>query len=92
MTGFVTNCENESTTLPKRKLVLHFDQHNTIQVACTLPGRRITVEEGLNNFLTSAVWGKEIDDKWVWISQEPQIHKPENEPDAQTYFKYLEKK
>ena len=42
----------------KRKLILHFDQHNTIQVACMLPGRSVTVEEGLNNFLTTAVWGK----------------------------------
>ena len=77
----------------KRKLILHFDQHNTIQVACTLPGRRITVEEGLNNFLTSVVWGKEVDDgSWQWISHEPAMYKPANEPDAITYFKYLEKK
>lgn len=79
----------ESTS--KRKLLLHFDQHNTIQVACTLPGRILTVEEGLNNFLTSAVWGKEIDNKWVWVCNEPQIMRPANEPDAITYFKYLEK-
>ena len=76
----------------KRKLVLHFDQHNTIQVACTLPDRQVTVEEGLNNFLTSAVWGKEIDNEWVWISNEPQLFRPIGEPDAITYFKYLEKK
>lgn len=115
----------------KRKLILHFDQHNTIQVACTLPGRRITVEEGLNNFLTSVVWGKEVegsasttsttntnnnnndydvdDDQentrssassnssggvssWKWVSNEPRLTKPPNEPDAITYFKYLEKK
>ena len=78
--------------IKKRKLILHFDQHNTIQVACTLPGRRITVEEGLNNFLTSVVWGKEINGQWQWISKEPQMYKPNGEPDAVTYFKYLEKK
>lgn len=77
----------------KRKLVLHFDQHNTIQVACTLPGRRITVEEGLNNFLTSVTWGKEVgEDRWQWVSNEPRLTKPPDEPDSITYFKYLEKK
>jgi hypothetical protein len=76
---------------PERKLILHFDQHNTIQVACLLPGRSLTVEEGLNNFLTSAVWGKVENNEWIWISNEPQLHKPINEPDAITYFKYLEK-
>lgn len=77
--------------LPKRKLILHFDQHNTIQVASSLPDRHLTVEEGLNNFLTSACWGRETyDNEWEWISNEPQINKPE--PNAMTYFKYLEKK
>lgn len=80
------------STKNKRKLILHFDQHNTIQVACTLPGRSLTVEEGLNNFLTSAVWGKEIDNsEWEWCTNEPQISKPRQEPNAITYFKYLEK-
>ncbi len=74
-----------------RKLLLHFDQHNTIQVACALPDRLLTVEEGLNNFLTSAVWGKEIDEKWVWVCDEPMLLQPENEPDSITYYKYLEK-
>lgn len=74
----------------KRKLILHFDQHNTIQVAYTLPDSPVlTVETGLNNFLTSAVWGKEIDNKWVWACNEPQLTRPVNEPDAITYFKYL---
>lgn len=77
----------------KRKLILHFDQHNTIQVACTLPGRRITVEEGLNNFLTSVAWGKEVEEeRWQWVSHEPRLTKPPGEPEAITYFKYLEKK
>jgi hypothetical protein len=78
--------------IKQRKLILHFDQHNTIQVACTLPGRRITVEEGLNNFLTSVVWGKEINNEWQWVTKEPQMYKPKEEPDAISYFKYLEKK
>ena len=76
----------------KKKLILHFDQHNTIQVACNLPTRKVTVEEGINNFLTSVLWGKEKDNQWVWLSTEPQLYKPKNEPDAITYFKYLEKK
>lgn len=77
----------------KRKLILHFDQHNTIQVASSLPDRKLTVEEGLNNFLTSACWGKEnIENEWEWISNEPQLNKPKHEPNAITYFKYLEKK
>lgn len=77
----------------KRKLILHFDQHNTIQVACTLPGRCVTVEEGLNNFLTSAVWGKETQDgQWVWCCKEPQIAKPTDSDEVITYFKFLEKK
>ena len=75
-----------------KKLLLHFDQHNTIQVACNLPTRKVTVEEGINNFLTSVLWGKEIDNKWEWLSTEPHLYKPKNEPDAITYFKYLEKK
>lgn len=83
--------ENDHLKL-KRKLVLHFDQHNTIQVACTLPGRCVTVEEGLNNFLTSAVWGKEVDNQWVWCCKEPQIAKPKDTDEVITYFKYLEKK
>lgn len=96
--NFLSNSASASNH-KKRKLILHFDQHNTIQVACTLPGRRITVEEGLNNFLTSVVWGKEVvvdgdthDTSWQWVCQEPRITKPVGEPDAITYFKYLEKK
>lgn len=82
-----------SNNSKKRKLILHFDQHNTIQVACTLPGRRITVEEGLNHFLTSVVWGKEsASGDWTWVSNEPQIYRPRDEPDAITYFKWLEKR
>lgn len=84
----VLDVSNNDAT-PKRKLILHFDQHNTIQVACMLPGRTVTVEEGLNNFLTTAVWGKVVDGEWIWISNEPQLLKPEDEPDAITYFKYL---
>ena len=86
---------NKILTLPDsnhRKLILHFDQHNTIQVACTLPGRNITVEEGINHFLTTAVWGKEEGDNWVWLSEKPEKNRPKNEPRAITYFKYLEKK
>lgn len=76
-----------------KKLLLHFDQHNTIQVACNLPTRKISVEEGINNFLSSVLWGKEINEnEWVWLSTEPQLYKPRNEPDAMTFFKYLEKK
>lgn len=91
---FLNHHQNGSLPTPhKRKLVLHFDQHNTIQVACTLPGRRITVEEGLNNFLTSVVWGREVEkDRWEWVSREPRLTKPPDAPDAVTYFKYLEKK
>ena len=85
---FISN----ETTFTKKKLLLHFDQHNTIQVACTLPTRSVTVEEGINNFLTSVLWGKEVDDQWEWLSTEPQMYKPHNEPNAITYFKYLEKK
>jgi hypothetical protein len=85
------NQDQESDS--KRKLILHFDQHNTIQVACTLPGCSVTVEQGLNNFLTSAVWGKEIDNEWVWTTNgQPQLHKPKNDINAITYFKFLEKK
>jgi hypothetical protein len=85
----------DTSPIPKRKLILHFDQHNTIQVVSSLPGRHITVEEGLNNFLTSACWGKETNDgmgEWQWVSDQPQINKPQGEPNAITYFKYLEKK
>ncbi|CAF0922408.1 unnamed protein product [Brachionus calyciflorus] len=83
---------NKIESKKQRKLVLQFDQHNTIQVACTLPGRHITVEEGLNHFLTSAVWGKEVDNEWVWISEAPELNRPPNEPNSMTYFKYLEKR
>jgi hypothetical protein len=82
-----------SNTNKKRKLVLHFDQHNTIQVACTLPGRSLTVEEGLNNFLTAAVWGYEDEEsEWQWLSEEPSINKPPGHSNAMSYFKYLEKR
>ena len=81
-----------NSNFTKKKLILHFDQHNTIQVACNLPTRKVTVEEGINNFLTSVLWGKEINNEWTWLSTEPQLYKPLNEPDAITYFKYLEKK
>jgi hypothetical protein len=76
----------------QRKLILHFDQHNTIQVACKLPGRNITVEEGLNNFLTSVTWGEEMEDgAWEWRCDEPQFEKPRRFKKSVTYFKYLEK-
>jgi hypothetical protein len=52
----------------------------------------LTVEEGLNNFITSAVWGKEENNEWKWISTEPQLKKPVADPNVTTYFKYLEKK
>ncbi len=75
--------EADLTTIPKRKLILHFDQHNTIQVASSLPDRHLTVEEGLNNFLTTACWGKETyDNGWTWVSNQPQMNKPINQPDA----------
>lgn len=90
----MTNSNESSKAYQKknRKLILHFDQHNTIQVACTLPGRNITVEEGVNHFLTTAVWGKEEGNKWIWLSERPEKNKPPNQPCAITYFKYLEKK
>jgi hypothetical protein len=84
--------DEELKQIRKRKLILHFDQHNTIQVASTLPGRRITVEEGLNNFLTTMFWGKEVNDGFVLISTEPQLHRPNDDLGTITYFKYLEKK
>ena len=91
---FSSRPNSSASSQKKRKLILHFDQHNTIQVACTLPGRSLTVEEGLNNFLTTAVWGIENENtnEWVWRCDEPQINKPPNEPYAISYFKYLEKK
>lgn len=85
--------KNKQDSIKKRKLVLHFDQHNTIQVACTLPGREITVKDGLNNFLTSTTWGKEIDNKWTWVCEEPLLKKPreyKNDRQVTTYYKYLE--
>lgn len=84
---------DSTTTESKRKLILHFDQHNTIQVAMKLPLAQVTVEEGLNNFLTSAVWGKEDENgNWQWVSNEPSIDRPPKEPNAITYYKYMEKK
>jgi hypothetical protein len=76
-----------------KKLILHFDQHNTIQVANTIPGREKTVEQGLNTFLSSTFWGVENENgEWKCISNEPHIKRPMHEPKASTYFKYLEKK
>lgn len=80
----------QNDKIKKRKLILHFDQHNTIQVACKLPGREITVEEGMNNFLTTVTWGEEINGEWVWRCDEPKLTKPRKYPNAITYFKYLE--
>lgn len=88
-----SSADLDTSSESKRKLILHFDQHNTIQVAMKLPYCQVTVEEGLNNFLTSAVWGKEDSNgKWQWVSNEPSIDRPPKEPDAITYFKYMEKK
>jgi hypothetical protein len=81
-----------NSTRKERKLILHFDQHNTIQVACKLPWRDITVEDGLNNFLTTVTWGEEADDgTWCWRCDEPQLEKPRPFKKSVTYFKYLEK-
>lgn len=74
----------------KRKLILHFDQHNTIQISCEHPKRNL--REALNHFLSSVVWGEEIDNKWIWRCTEPQLDKPNVYPSAITYYKYLEKK
>ena len=85
--------EADLNTIPKRKLILHFDQYNTIQVASSLPDRHLTVEEGLNNFLTTACWGKETyDNGWTWVSDQPQMNKQINQPDAISFVRYLEKK
>lgn len=73
----------------KRKLILHFDQHNTIQLACQYPKRNI--KEGLNKFLTSLLWGEEIDGKWVWRCDAPQLEKPNAYRNASTYYKHLER-
>ena len=60
----------------RRKLILHFDQHNTIQVAMKLPEYTVTVEEGLNNFMTTVVWGREDErGEWQWISKEPKLRR-----------------
>jgi hypothetical protein len=86
--------KSEQEIIKKRKLILHFDQHNTIQVACTLPGREITVKDGLNNFLTSTTWGKEVNNKWMWVCDEPLLKKPKeykNDVKVTTYYKYLER-
>jgi hypothetical protein len=84
---------NNKTTFESKKLILHFDHHNTIQVACTLQDRPKTIEQGLNTFLASSVWGVEdANGEWLCISDKPQIKRPFNQPTAITYFRYLEKK
>jgi len=78
-----------SSTCSKRKLILHFDNRNTLQVANSISAT--TIEQGVNNFLTGVLWGYEDDHgQWEWISTAPSLAKPADCPKCITYFKYLE--
>ncbi|CAF3573218.1 unnamed protein product [Rotaria sordida] len=84
-----TKITNNNTLSKQRKLILHFDNRNTLQVANNVSST--TIEQGVNNFLTGVLWGYENDkDEWEWISTSPSLQKPDNCPKCITYFKYLE--
>lgn len=72
----------------KRKLVLHFDVRNTVLVADSVTN--VNVEQALNSFLTSVTWGKEVNNRWQWFSDEPSLTQPQ--PGLITYYKHLEKR
>ncbi|ESO83680.1 hypothetical protein LOTGIDRAFT_169160 [Lottia gigantea] len=71
----------------KRKLVLHFDIRNTILVADSVTN--VSVEHALNSFLTGVTWGKEVEGKWQWQSDQVSLKPPGNDQ-LLTYYKYLE--
>ncbi|CAM4782172.1 unnamed protein product [Rotaria magnacalcarata] len=84
-----TKVANNNTSSGRRKLILHFDNRNTLQVANSVSAT--TIEQGVNNFLTGVLWGYENDaGEWSWISKSPTLHKPEHSSRCITYFKYLE--
>ena len=83
----VTSYTNTVASHSKRKLVLHFDVRNTILVANSVDN--IKEEQALNSFLTCVMWGKQTDMGWQWYSDMPSLRCPH--PDAQTYYKYLER-
>ncbi|CAF0940954.1 unnamed protein product [Rotaria sp. Silwood1] len=84
-----TKITNNNTLSEQRKLILHFDNRNTLQVANNVSAT--TIEQGVNNFLTGVLWGYENDKgEWEWVSTSPSLHKPNDCPNCTTYFKYLE--
>lgn len=83
--------EKQNASSKQRKLILHFDNRNTLQVANNVSAT--TIEQGVNNFLTGVLWGYEEDDgQWKWISEKPSLQKPADCSHCITYFKYLEGK
>ncbi|UJR30935.1 hypothetical protein I4U23_018447 [Adineta vaga] len=84
-----TKVINNNPSSKRRKLILHFDNRNTLEVANNVSAT--TIEQGVNNFLTGVLWGYEKDNgEWEWISTSPSLEKPANCPHCITYFKYLE--
>ncbi|CAF0934261.1 unnamed protein product [Adineta steineri] len=85
-----TTLANNNTTSKRRKLILHFDNRNTLEVANNVSAT--TIEQGVNNFLTGVLWGseKESTGEWEWVSTSPSLQKPVNCSHCITYFKYLE--
>ena len=71
----------------KRKLVLHFDVRNTILVADSVTN--VHVEEAVNSFLTGVTWGREIGNRWEWVSDKPSPYAPCK--GCITYYKHREK-
>ncbi|CAF3069432.1 unnamed protein product [Rotaria sp. Silwood2] len=84
-----TKITNKNVISKRRKLILHFDNRNTLQVANNVSAT--TIEQGVNNFLTGVLWGYENNKgEWEWMSTSPSLHKPNDCPNCITYFKYLE--
>ncbi|CAF0852677.1 unnamed protein product [Adineta ricciae] len=84
-----TKVANHNAASRRRKLILHFDNRNTLEVANNVSAT--TIEQGVNNFLTGVLWGYEKDNgEWEWISTSPSLEKPAHCPHCITYFKYLE--
>ena len=72
-----------------RKLILHVDIRNTVFAADSVG--HMTVEEGINSYLTGVAWG-EVDGQtkqWRHLSNQPSL-KPPNQ-DAVCYYNYLER-
>ncbi|XP_031566542.1 uncharacterized protein LOC116301597 [Actinia tenebrosa] len=73
-----------------RKLILHIDVNNTILVGDSKT--KLTVLEGvLNEYMTEITWGN-VDENGSWIPTEDPISTKPTNLEAQSYYKYAEKK